>query len=253
MLGKFFKAMLMILVLLTTACTPFDAQANVFRTTKQVESSVQLRSVATGGAWSGVLISQDTTKFGTQVFILSIIHQSELTEFYIKNGAYPVEATIGSKGKPFHLHVVKWDPCTELALLTGINNEWHSVNELAFFSPFLGTKLTTVGNPLTRGTLYGEGVMSSKEALAFKCKSIGNSSVVLYGYSGGTISGQTGSPLYNKNGNIVGLLTAVAVMPALTYGPTGDPIGITPVPVYYMGYFLPLKLIKEFLKEAPLI
>ncbi len=241
----------MLMLCLLTACTPLQALANsTSEVDRKVASTVQLSNPITGGAWTGVVIDQTVGTYGYPTTVLTIIHDSPETRFFVALGVWSAVGKIGVDGEPHSYRVAKWDPCSEVALLSTVLDEPTEVSDLAWWRSRVGQKVSTVGNPLGNGLQFNRGYISAEKALPYDC-TFNEKPVVLDGYAGGTVPGQTGSPLFNSSGRITGLLTAVSVYTSPTFDQYGQLVGITPVPVYHMGYYVPLKVIREVIAKAP--
>ena len=242
MLGKLVTVFLLCLL---TACAPFKALASSV-SERQIENSVELMNPILQSTWTGVVVDQTQGIYGWNTTVLTIIHDSPETRMAITLQIFPILGRVGTQGPVHSYRVVKWDPCSEVALISTTLEQEVPTSHLAWFKSKPGDRVTTVGNPLGGGLKWNEGSIGALEAERKTCS---GRSIRLDSYTGGTVPGQTGSALFNKNGRIAGLLTAVSAFPTPTWGPEGM-IGITPIPVLHMGLYIPVDVIRDALKGS---
>ena len=233
-LPKWFLAIVLVLF----GCIPQEVIASV-KAERLVEATVEMYDGM--HLWSGAIIDRQDGK----LVILSVMHDDPNIKAAIDEGLYTVLVRIDDE-EVLVAHLVKWNQCAELALFIVEDKHMHSVVRIALWDISVGDIVSTAGNALGFGIRFNKGYISDVDIVGQQCI---NWSM----YSGGVISGQTGSPLVNSRNKLIGILTAVATKPinVLIDGiPT--PLVEVDVPVYYLGYFVPLKTIKEFTKGIEL-
>ena len=229
------KRFIILVMVLMIGCSPFNVLASAAPTVEQIVSST-VEVTDGSGTWSGAIIRRK----GEKLYILTVLHDSELMRLKMALGIQHFLVRINGD-ETQSARLVKWDFCSELALLEVVDNHRHNHLQIGLVSPGIGERLLTAGNPLGLGIKYNEGYLSAKNGMYGLC-------TVWSVYSGGTIQGQTGSPIMTRYGRIVGFLTAVGVETFPVGDETGSMIGIVGIPVYHLGYFIPLSTIRGFLE-----
>lgn len=224
--------MFLILLLLLIGCIPGSSIASV-KAERLIEATVEIYDGI--ALWSGVIVKSDNDSF----YVLTVIHDNEVIKLAIETDVYKMFIRT-NLGEVLEAKVIKWDWCTELALLKVEDNHKHKRIKVAYFDASVGSIVDTAGNPLGYGIKYGEGVVSATKNEDKIC-------TMWSTYTGGIISGQTGSPIVNQRGRLVGMVTALATRPVIVVDEINLPVGVVQVPVYHMGYYITLDTIKGFL------
>ena len=107
----------------------------------------------------------------------------------------------------------------------------------------LSDKIYSFGHPLGLNLHYSEGVVTSKDNILKSCGMITN------GFSGGTIPGQTGSGVWNEEGQLVGLIVAASAYSADVYSQSFEKIGFSKIPVTFLGRYVRAAEIESLIKE----
>lgn len=229
------------------ACSPTASASPA----DQIAAGIQFYNPMLQAAWSGVVIDEVASPYGYEVMALTIIHDEPSARALIPIGAFPMIGNIGADSEAHSFRVVKWDPCSEVALVSTVINRPTIASPLAWFSARAGARVTTVGNPLGHGLEYNEGHVGANGTTSYSCSFAGKP-VALDSYGSGVVPGQTGSAVY-RHGGIVGLITAVALYPVEVVNQNGETIGETAVPVSNLGMFVPLSIIKRVLRYSPFL
>jgi hypothetical protein len=190
-------------------------------------------------SWSGVLFKSDNKSSK----ILTIIHEDSMKK--IKESGDISLKISDREGKTHTASIKAWNNCNELALLeissgyTDYTSPIHMENK----QENLSQGLFSFGHPLGLNLHYSEGYLSSTGNKIKPCGMVTN------GFSGGTVPGQTGSGVWNKNGELAGLIVATSAMPVKSYDSSGNQSGVSVIPVTFLGRFVPASEIKIFLKK----
>jgi hypothetical protein len=72
--------------------------------------------------------------------------------------------------------------------------------------------------------------------------------MVTNGFSGGTVPGQTGSGVWNESGELSGLIVATSAFPIKTLDKEGNQVGVSVIPITFLGRFIPALDIRKFLE-----
>jgi len=190
-------------------------------------------------SWSGVIF--ESTSGITN--ILTVIHEDSMKK--IKNSGDLAVKISSDDGRSFSGKIKKWNSCNELAILQVENSglPYNSKLHIQSYDEGLSQRLFSFGHPLGLKIHYTEGYLSS---IGNKIKPCG---MITNGFSGGTIPGQTGSGVWNKSGELSGLIVATSAMPIKSYDVDGNQTGISVIPVTFLGRFVPASEIREFLKD----
>jgi len=188
--------------------------------------------------WSGVVFesSSGVTK------ILTVIHEDSMKK--IKNSGNLSVKISSDNGRFYFGKIKKWNNCNELAMLQVEDSSMQYIKKLNIESKNKGLSqhLFSFGHPLGLKLHYTEGYLSS---IGNKIKPCG---MITNGFSGGTVPGQTGSGVWNINGEVSGLIIATSAMPIKSYDKDGNQTGVSVIPVTFLGRFIPASEIKDFLK-----
>lgn len=189
--------------------------------------------------WSGIIF--ESTSGSAK--ILTVIHEDSMKK--IKNSGNLAVKISSDDGRSYSGKIKKWNNCNELAMLQIEDGSlsYNSKLHIESRNDGLSQRLFSFGHPLGLKLHYTEGYLSS---IGNKIKPCG---MVTNGFSGGTIPGQTGSGIWNVNGELSGLIVATSAMPIKSYDKDGDQIGTSVMPVTFLGRFIPASEIKEFIKE----
>jgi len=189
--------------------------------------------------WSGIIF--DSTSGRTR--ILTIIHEDSMKK--IKESKNLTVKISSDDGRAYSGIIKKWNNCNELTMLQieGESMPYNGRLHLESKNDGLSQKLFSFGHPLGLKLHYTEGYLSSIGNRIKPCGMITN------GFSGGTIPGQTGSGVWNSNGELSGLIVATSAMPIKSYDADGNQIGMAVIPVTFLGRFVPAQEIRQFLKE----
>lgn len=190
-------------------------------------------------SWSGIILSSGFHKMK----VLTIIHEDSMKKMLSSNGK--VIFISNDKISKKEAKVKKWNTCNELAILE-VENE----KNLTFFnepiiennSEKLSQPLFSFGHPLGLNLHYSEGYLSSFGNKIKPCGMITN------GFSGGTIPGQTGSGVWNKKGELSGMIVATSAFPIKSINEDGKVIAMSNIPITFLGRFIPASEIKKFTK-----
>ncbi len=208
---------------------------------EEIREEAESRSVmihSDTASWSGVILEKNYS----DLFILTIIHEDSGKKINSSNSII----ISFQNGKEYSSQVEFWDECQEVALLKipgggGISNIKKLSLDLS--KPKISKKLFSFGNPLGMSTHYTEGFLSSKDNILKECGMLTN------GYSGGVIPGQTGSGVWNESGELSGLVVATSAFQTKVRGPSESLIGVSSIPVTFLGRFVPASTIKRLLSE----
>ena len=218
---------------------PKDGTASILEEKKISAEKRTLMIEWETATWSGVVLesSSGITK------ILTIIHEDSMTK--IKNSKNLAVKISSDDGRFYSGKIKKWNNCNELAMLQIEDSSMQYIKKLNIESTNngLSQRLFSFGHPLGLKLHYTEGYLSSIGNRIRPCGMITN------GFSGGTIPGQTGSGVWNMNGELSGLIVATSAMPIKSYDKDGNQIGVAVIPVTFLGRFIPASEIKEFIKE----
>lgn len=113
------------------------------------------------------------------------------------------------------------------------------VTALSKKDPRLGDTVYAVGHPIGEKYVLTKGIVSRAEAIVDDQTYTMISSPIIFGNSGG--------PCFNRNGEVIGVVVQVAAARAIPAAP-GQPPYYYAVP--HLGYAVPLKDIKIFLKKT---
>jgi len=190
-------------------------------------------------SWSGVLFDSNNKSSR----ILTIIHEDSMKK--IKESGNISLKISDREGKKHTASIKGWNSCNELAMLEITNGSiaYNSSLNIEQRQENLSQSLFSFGHPLGLNLHYAEGYLSSTGNKIKPCGMITN------GFSGGTIPGQTGSGVWNTNGELAGLIVATSAMPVKSYDSSGNQSGISVIPVTFLGRFVPASEIKVFLKK----
>ncbi len=191
-------------------------------------------------SWSGIILSSSLDK----IKILTIIHEDSMKKILSSNKK--IIFASNDKLEKKEAIIKKWNVCNELAIL-----EITSAKNLLFFKePKLEEKnerlsqpLFSFGHPLGLNLHYSEGYLSSVGNKIKPCGMITN------GFSGGTIPGQTGSGVWNNSGELSGLIVATSAFPIRSMNKDGEVVGISNIPITFLGRFVPSYEINKFIKD----
>ena len=188
--------------------------------------------------WSGIILESASgiTK------ILTIIHEDSMKK--IKDSGNLAVKISSDDGRSYSGEIKKWNNCNELAILQieGGSMPYDSRLTIESKNDGLSQRLFSFGHPLGLKLHYTEGYLSS---IGNKIKPCG---MITNGFSGGTVPGQTGSGVWNMNGELSGLIIATSAMPIKSYDKDGNQTGVSVIPVTFLGRFIPASEIKDFLK-----
>ena len=107
---------------------------------------------------------------------------------------------------------------------------------------YLSQPLFSFGHPLGLNLHYSEGYLSSVGNRIKPCGMVTN------GFSGGTVPGQTGSGVWNESGELSGLIVATSAFPIKTLDREGNQVGVSVIPITFLGRFIPALDIRKFLE-----
>lgn len=208
----------------------------------EIKSSVAKRSALIeweSSSWSGVILSSGLNK----TKILTIIHEDSMKKIK-ESGGDILKISFNSEEK-YNGKIIKWNECNELSIIEIDSKNIMKINtplKLESKESYLSQPLFSFGHPLGLNLHYSEGYLSS---IGNKIKPCG---MITNGFSGGTVPGQTGSGVWNEDGELSGLIVATSAFPIKTLDKTGDQIGISVIPITFLGRFVPSSDIKRFLK-----
>ena len=209
---------------------------------REIKKSAEERSLLLEwgtATWSGVILSSGFNHMKA----LTIIHEDSMKKI-MDSKESNVFVTLNS-GEKYSAKIKRWNSCNELALLEvkdGKNFKFNKPPNLELKESYLSESLFSFGHPLGLNLHYSEGYLSSYGNKIKPCGMITN------GFSGGTIPGQTGSGVWNNNGELSGLIVATSAFPIKSINKDGEMIGMSTIPVTFLGRFIPSSEIKIFLK-----
>lgn len=190
-------------------------------------------------SWSGIILSSELQK----TKILTIIHEDSMDKIKEVNKE-DLKISFNSKEK-HNGKIAKWNSCNELSIIeinSHIPEKFKTKVKLESKEVYLSQPLFSFGHPLGLNLHYSEGYLSS---IGNRIKPCG---MVTNGFSGGTVPGQTGSGVWNESGELSGLIVATSAFPIKTLDKEGDQIGISVIPITFLGRFIPASDIKQFLE-----
>lgn len=190
-------------------------------------------------SWSGIVLSSDLS--GTK--ILTIVHEESMKKI---NSSQIKELSISlESGEKFQASIDRWNNCNELSILTIPTSTIYGLSEVRLEkdSSKISERLFSFGHPLGLNLHYVEGYLTSK---GNKIKPCG---MITSGFSGGTIPGQTGSGIWNFQGELSGLIVATSAYPIKTSDKDGNIIGTSTVPIPFLGRYIPSYEIRSFLEN----
>jgi hypothetical protein len=208
----------------------------------QIRESAEERTLMIewgSASWTGVVLKSELNK----ISILTIIHEDAMKK--IKNSKDQALLVSFGSGREYKGSIKKWNECNELSLVeiqTGESPQFIKNLELESRGGYLSQPLFSFGHPLGLNLHYSEGYLSS---IGNKIKPCG---MVTDGFSGGTIPGQTGSGIWNEEGKLSGLIVATSAFPVKTINSNGEQIGLSIIPITFLGRFVPASEIKKFLE-----
>ena len=238
---KYFFLIIFLLLLVTSFLLGRDIiiPHNLEDSNGSIRNMAYKRSVLVqweSSSWSGIIFSAGL--FETN--ILTIIHEDSM-RVISKSENKLFKITFEDK-KVEYATIYKWDGCNELSILKIKSNNLEIITtpNLALDS-YISEKLFSFGHPLGLSAHYAEGYLSSKNLELKPC------GMITYGFSGGTIPGQTGSGIWNFNGELSGLIIATSAYKVKNYNEFGDVIGASAIPVTFLGRYIPSKQIITFM------
>jgi len=193
-------------------------------------------------SWSGIIFSSSLL----ETKILTIVHEDSMKK--INNSTNKKINISFSDGKRYEALIEKWSPCNELSILTIPSNTVSNLPDIILESDSskISERLFSFGHPLGLNLHYAEGYLSSKGNRIKSCGMITN------GFSGGTIPGQTGSGVWNFQGELSGLIIATSAYPIKISDKNGVVIGSSVVPITFLGRYITSSDIKFFLEDQSL-
>jgi hypothetical protein len=210
-----------------------------------VRADAQARTVLIGWdtqTWSGVIFSENTSGIN----ILTIIHKESMKKIKA-SGSDEVNVTTEA-GEELKAKIISWDSCQEISMLK-ISNNAHiagfAESKLEAPTQYLSESLFSFGHPLGLRTHYSQGFLTSKDIMIKDC------GMITYGFSGGTMPGQTGSGVWNDKGELSGLIVATSAYQIKTLTETGGIIGYSNMPVDFLGRYIPSGVVASFIKNPP--
>jgi S1-C subfamily serine protease len=177
---------------------------------KQASATQQLGIVTV----NSVLKYQNAESAGTGMILTS--NGEVLTNNHVVNGATSVVVTVESTGRSYKASVVGTAPTRDVALLKLANASGLQTAHLASSASGLsvGSKVTGVGNAGGTGRLtQASGAVTGLDKTITASDDTGADSERLHGLiesNAGIISGDSGGPLYNSQGQVVGMDTAAS-------------------------------------------
>lgn len=190
-------------------------------------------------SWSGIILSSGLV----DTKILTIIHDESMKKI---NDSDDKKIKVSLRdGRTHSAFVESRNSCNELSILTIPDRIVSNLPDviLELDSSKISERLFSFGHPLGMNLHYAEGYLSSK---GNKIKSCG---VITNGFSGGTIPGQTGSGIWNFQGELSGLIIATSTYPIKTSDKNGVVIGFSAIPITFLGRYIPSSDIRSFLSN----
>lgn len=190
-------------------------------------------------SWSGIVLSSSLT----ETKILTIVHEESMKKI---NNSNNKKINISfNDGKKYEGLVERWSPCNELSILTIPSGTVSNLPDIILESDSskISERLFSFGHPLGLNLHYAEGYLSSKGNRIKSCGMITN------GFSGGTIPGQTGSGIWNFQGELSGLIIATSAYPIKTSDKNGVVIGSSAIPITFLGRYIPSNAVRSFLED----
>ena len=192
--------------------------------------------------WSGLIFSEDVSGMN----ILTIIHKESMKKI-MASGKTNVTITTES-GAALQAEIVSWDSCQEISMLRVLDKtyrEGFSEAKIEKSEQYLSENLFSFGHPLGLTIHYSQGVLTSKDIMIKEC------GMITYGFSGGTMPGQTGSGVWNDKGELSGLIVATSAYQIKTLTTSGEVIGHSNMPVGFLGRYIPSSVVDSFIKNPP--
>lgn len=206
-----------------------------------IRSDAQHRTVIVSWGtqtWSGLIFSEDASGMN----ILTIIHQDAMKKI-IASGKNEV-TVVTESGKTLKAEIISWDGCQEISMLKVLDkayNERFSETKIEKSEQYLSENLFSFGHPLGLKIHYSQGVLTSKDVVIKEC------GMITYGFSGGTMPGQTGSGVWNDKGELSGLIVATSAYQIKTMNSNGEILGYSNMPVDFLGRYIPSSIVSHFL------
>jgi hypothetical protein len=188
-------------------------------------------------SWSGIVLSSNYS----ETRILTIVHEESMKK--INASANKKIEVSFEDGKKYEASIDRWNTCNELSILTIPSSIASGLTEIKLEADTskISERLFSFGHPLGLNLHYVEGYLTSK---GNKIKPCG---MITSGFSGGTIPGQTGSGIWNFQGELSGLVVATSAYPIKTSDKNGNIIGSSTVPITFLGRYIPSYEIRAFL------
>ena len=208
----------------------------------EAKNSAQERSVLIewgSSSWSGVILSSELQK----TKILTIVHEDSMEKIK-ENNKENLKISFNSE-KKYSGKITRWNGCNELSVIeinSSIPGEFKSKIKLESKESYLSQPLFSFGHPLGLNLHYSEGYLSSVGNRIKPCGMVTN------GFSGGTVPGQTGSGVWNESGELSGLIVATSAFPIKTLDREGNQVGVSVIPITFLGRFIPALDIRKFLE-----
>lgn len=192
-------------------------------------------------SWSGIILSGGLV----DTKILTIIHNDSMRK--INDSADKNIKVSLSDGSSHSAFIESWNSCNELSILTIPNETLSNIPDIILESDSseISKRLFSFGHPLGLNLHYVEGYLSSKGNKIKPCGMITN------GFSGGIIPGQTGSGIWNFQGELSGLIIATSAYPIKVSDNNGVVVGFSAIPITFLGRYIPSSDIRSFLKISP--
>jgi len=190
-------------------------------------------------SWSGIILSSGLL----ETKILTIIHEESMERISNSNNNKIIISF--NDGNRYEALVEKWSPCNELSILTIPGGTVSNLPDIILESDSskISKRLFSFGHPLGLNLHYTEGYLSSKGNMIKPCGMITN------GFSGGTIPGQTGSGVWNFQGELSGLIIATSAFRINTLDKDGIVTGSSTIPITFLGRYITSRDVRSFIQD----